>query len=172
MKLDSRMATISRRRFLSLSGRGALMAGGLALSAGAWLPRWALAEPGLAARLLRLGRDIYPHDAIADRYYLEPLTPLLENQRELIAAGLDDLDRRARTTHGRGYADIESGTDREALLREIETSEFFQTVRNTLVVGLYDNEALWEPYFGYEGSSWERGGYLHRGFDDLVIDWL
>lgn len=172
MKLDSRMAAISRRRFLALSGRGALVAGGLALSAGAWLPCWALAEPELASRLLRLGRDIYPHEAIADRYYLEPLTPLLEKQRDLIAGGLDDLDRRARAAHGRDYAAIESGAEREALLREIQDGEFFQTVRNTLVVGLYDNEALWEPYFGYEGSSWEQGGYLNRGYNDLVIDWL
>ena len=38
-----------------------------------------------------------------------------------------------------------------------------------LVTGFYDNKAVW-PLFGYEGSSWEKGGYLNRGFDD--IDWL
>jgi hypothetical protein len=26
------------------------------------------------------------------------------------------------------------------------------------------------PYFGYEGPSNDKGGYAHRGFDD--IDWL
>ena len=35
--------------------------------------------------------------------------------------------------------------------------------------GLYDNKTLF-PLFGYEGSSWEKGGYVNRGFDD--IDWL
>ncbi|QTP59366.1 transcriptional initiation protein Tat [Billgrantia antri] len=162
--------TLTRRRFLTLTG--ALAAGSLAFSASTLWPRWARAEPELAARLLRLGRDIYPHEAIADRYYLAPLTPLLESQRELIAAGLDDLDRRARAAHGRDYAAIESGVERETLLREIQDGEFFQTVRNTLVVGLYDNQEVWQPYFGYEGSSWEKGGYIGRGYNDLVIDWL
>ena len=32
-----------------------------------------------------------------------------------------------------------------------------------------NQKALW-PKFGYEGSSFEHGGYLHRGFNDL--DWL
>ncbi|MFC3282537.1 gluconate 2-dehydrogenase subunit 3 family protein [Litchfieldella rifensis] len=171
MKPDPR-AAISRRRFLTLSGQGALLAGGLALSAGAWLPRWALADPDLASRLLRMGRDIYPHEAIADRYYLEPLQPLLEEQRELIEEGLADLDHRAQAAHGRGYVAIGEESERVALLREIEDGEFFQSVRNPLVEGLYDNPELWEPHFGYQGSSWQKGGYLNRGFNDLVIDWL
>jgi hypothetical protein len=164
-------STLSRRRFLTLSGHSALV-GGMALGAGGLWPRWALAEPDLAAGLLRMGRDIYPHDAIADTYYLTPLEPLLESKRALIADGLADLNRRARETHGKNYSDIAAEADRTALLRQIEDGEFFQTVRGTLVVGLYDNSELWEPYFGYEGSSWEQGGYLYRGFDDLVIDWL
>ncbi|MFG6160209.1 gluconate 2-dehydrogenase subunit 3 family protein [Halomonas sp. 1390] len=162
---------LSRRRFLSLTGQGALVAGA-ALGAGGLWPRWALAEPDLAAGLLRMGRDIYPHDAIPDTYYLTPLEPLLENQRALIADGLAELNRRARDAHGKDYGDIGEEADRAALLREIEDGDFFQTVRGTLVVGLYDNPALWEPHFGYEGSSWQQGGYLHRGFDDLKIDWL
>ncbi len=42
-------------------------------------------------------------------------------------------------------------------------------MKGDLVTGLYDNKAVW-PLFGYEGSSWEKGGYLNRGFND--IDWL
>ena len=38
-----------------------------------------------------------------------------------------------------------------------------------LVVSLYNQTEIW-PKFGYEGSSAEHGGYLHRGFND--IDWL
>ncbi len=162
--------TLSRRRFLSLTG--ALAVGGLALGATGLWPRWAQAEPALARRLLRLGRDIYPHESIEDRYYLAPLTPLLEARRDEIAAGLDDLDRRARAAHGRDYGEIEGAAEREALLREIQSSDFFQAVRGALVVGLYDTPELWEPHFGYQGSSWEQGGYLNRGYNDLVIDWL
>ncbi|MCL7938734.1 gluconate 2-dehydrogenase subunit 3 family protein [Halomonas sp. ATCH28] len=172
MSHSQEASRVSRRRFLTLSGQGALLVGGMALGAGGLWPRWALAEPDLAAGLLRMGRDIYPHDAIADSYYLTPLEPLLESDRAMIADGLADLDRRAHDAHGRRYAEIEQETDRAALLRKIEDGEFFQTVRGTLVVGLYDNPELWEPYFGYEGASWRQGGYLHRGFDDLEIDWL
>ncbi|QFU01980.1 hypothetical protein FIU83_10045 [Halomonas sp. THAF5a] len=171
MTHSSEAQPISRRRFLSLSGQGALLAG-VAIGTGSLWPRWAQAEPDLAAGLLRMGRDIYPHDAIEDTHYLTPLEPLLESRRALIADGLADLDRRAHEAHGRRYADIEQEADRAALLREIEDGDFFQTVRGTLVVGLYDNPALWEPHFGYEGASWQQGGYLHRGFDDLTVDWL
>ena len=38
-----------------------------------------------------------------------------------------------------------------------------------LVVSLYNQPAVWAK-LGYEGSSAEHGGYIHRGFDD--IDWL
>jgi hypothetical protein len=37
------------------------------------------------------------------------------------------------------------------------------------VVGLYSQPDIW-PYFGYEGPSNDKGGYVNRGFDD--IDWL
>ena len=46
---------------------------------------------------------------------------------------------------------------------------FFQTVRATAVVALYDQAEVWE-LLGYEGPSFDQGGYLERGFDDL--DWL
>lgn len=160
--------TLSRRRFLTLTG--ALTAGSLAMSAAGLWPRWALAEPNLAQRLLRVGRDIYPHEAIVDRHYLESLTPLLEKERDEIAAGLDDLDRRARAAHGSDYAGIESGAERETLLRKIQHTPFFAKVKGNLMIGIYNNPALW-PEFGYGGSSWEQGGYLHRGFD-ATPDWL
>jgi hypothetical protein len=37
------------------------------------------------------------------------------------------------------------------------------------VTALYNQQELWTK-LGYEGSSAEKGGYLHRGFNDL--DWL
>jgi hypothetical protein len=36
-------------------------------------------------------------------------------------------------------------------------------------VALYDSAEVWD-LLGYEGPSFDKGGYLHRGFDDL--DWL
>ena len=41
--------------------------------------------------------------------------------------------------------------------------------KGVAVVGIYDDHEVWER-LGYEGASFDQGGYLHRGFDDL--DWL
>ena len=46
---------------------------------------------------------------------------------------------------------------------------FFQALRGKTVTMLYNNERVWQA-FGYEGASFEAGGYLDRGFDDLA--WL
>jgi hypothetical protein len=59
--------------------------------------------------------------------------------------------------------------ERVALLRQIEASPFFQTIRSGLLVSLYNQKEVW-PLFGYEGESASRGGYIRRGFDDL--SWL
>ena len=55
------------------------------------------------------------------------------------------------------------------ILRGMEESAFFQQIRGGLVTGLYNQKAVW-PIFGYEGSSFEFGGYIERGFND--INWL
>jgi hypothetical protein len=65
--------------------------------------------------------------------------------------------------------DVGWESDRVALLLGIEQTAFFKALRSDLVVSLYNQQALW-PKFGYEGSSAEHGGYIHRGFND--IDWL
>jgi hypothetical protein len=42
-------------------------------------------------------------------------------------------------------------------------------MRGSLVTALYNQKELW-PKLGYEGSSFDKGGYIERGFND--IDWL
>ena len=51
------------------------------------------------------------------------------------------------------------------VLRKIESGPFFQGVKGHTIVSLYNNKLLW-PQFGYQGSSFEHGGYLMRGFQD------
>ena len=55
------------------------------------------------------------------------------------------------------------------VLQGMAADPFFGAVRGHTVVALYNNQNLW-PQFGYPGSSYQDGGYIHRGFDD--IDWL
>ncbi len=166
-----RTGSLSRRRFLNLSGQSALLIGATAVG-GQLIPVTAIADdllPQLPAGLLRMGRDIYPHDRLGDAPYAKALLELLDKQPQLVRDGLQALQTSARSRHARPFEEIASEDDRVALLREIETTPFFRETRSALMFGLYDNKTLF-PLFGYEGSSVEKGGYLARGFNDL--DWL
>ncbi|CAJ0698862.1 hypothetical protein LMG19089_02196 [Ralstonia edaphis] len=125
--------------------------------------------------LMRMARDIYPHDKLADKFYVEAVAPYDpaagkdSTVKTLLINGVHDLDQRARQRYGVPYIQVKTENERVALLKDIESTPFFKKVQGDLVTGLYNNKKLW-PLFGYEGSSWQKGGYLHRGFDD--IDWL
>lgn len=69
---------------------------------------------------------------------------------------------------GRPFVEL-SADEQLAALKEIEGSEFFDLVRSTAVVEVYSDRRTWE-LVGYEGPSFEKGGYIDRGFNDL--DWL
>ncbi|UVJ46376.1 gluconate 2-dehydrogenase subunit 3 family protein [Pseudomonas sp. LS1212] len=160
----------SRRRFMSLSGQSLLALGATAVVA-QLIPVKLLADetaPELPAGLLRMGRDVYPHDRITDEYYIRPLATLIKEQPTLIDQGLGDLQKRSMKTYDMSFDRLEEA-QRVALLEAIEETPFFSAVRTALMFGLYDNKTLF-PLFGYEGSSWEKGGYLNRGYND--IDWL
>ena len=157
---------LNRRRFLTLSSQSLL-----ALSLSQLIPIRLLADeklPELPAGLLRMGRDVFPHEFIDDGHYVRPLASLLDEQPALVARGLDELQQRARQTAGTPFESLDED-ERVALLTDIDSTPFFKAVRSSLMFGLYDNKALF-PLFGYEGSSWEYGGYVKRGFDD--ISWL
>lgn len=181
MRIVDKRITLSRRGFLKGGGMAALGVG--TLSAGTLMTpaREALAQEfkvlGAATgkTLLVLARDIFPHDRISDRYYLQALEPLEaqaaadDKLKALLSEGVAALDRLAKLRFRKAYAALDKESERVSLLYVIEHGAFFQKVKGHLVTGFYDNKAVW-PLFGYEGSSWEKGGYLNRGFDD--IDWL
>jgi len=59
--------------------------------------------------------------------------------------------------------------ERVGIIKTLEATPFFGYLHwNTSEIVMRD-PALWQT-LGYQGSSIEHGGYLHRGFDD--IDWL
>ncbi|QHJ11945.1 hypothetical protein FX988_02181 [Paraglaciecola mesophila] len=164
--------SISRRDFLKNSIKTAAAGGGIAAVPGLIFSD-ALAAGSQASlfdqTLLRIARDIYPHDMLEDKYYTQPLVPLKETHLELLQQGVNALDRLAMSKKGAPFLAITEESEREALLRTIEETAFFSKMKFTLMLGIYNNPEVW-PMFGYEGSSWEKGGYLHRGFNDLK--WL
>jgi hypothetical protein len=169
---------MDRRRFLESSGRA--VAGVMVMaSSGATLMIAADGAWGMALKVLDghqgqvlLGavRTMYPHAALSDRYYAQVVEALDQDAgadaatAELLKAGVVDLDQATPVP----WLDLSEG-HREQALRSIEATPFFQALRGKTVTTLYNNERVWQA-FGYEGPSFDDGGYLDRGFDDLA--WL
>jgi hypothetical protein len=111
---------------------------------------------------LRVARVMFPHDRLPDIAYAK-VVKALEPEAETIEQGVAALDE---PTPFLELADEDAQLER---LRSHEGTDYFELVRSTAVVELYDNPLVWQA-FGYEGPSAHLGGYLQRGFDDL--DWL
>ncbi|AHY45996.1 Gluconate 2-dehydrogenase subunit 3 [Rubrobacter radiotolerans] len=130
-------------------------------------------ERETAEVLVSVTRAMYPHDRIPDKHYARVVASLDEKAsadertRELLEAGVASL----ATLTGRWPREFGSldESDQVQALRRIEDGPFFKTVASEVVNGLYSQHDVW-PYFGYEGPSNDKGGYINRGFND--IDWL
>jgi hypothetical protein len=150
-------------------------AGFVAHSTDAWAIEVKALKPETMATMILLARDIYPHDRLADKYYAAAVKSHDDKAAEdaahkaLIEDGVTTLDTLAQGEGAASYLSMGWEIDRVALLRQIEGSAFFQTVRGGLVVSLYNQKEIW-PVFGYEGESFSKGGYIDRGFDDIA--WL
>lgn len=164
---------MTRRRLLQSM---MLVTAALALPA---LPPGAAAAPlsvDQRTTLFRVARDIYPHEGFLDDAPYQAVVDaiLVEAESspsvaELLSKGLADLEQRAQHIYKVNYTAIPKPEEREGVLRSIELTDFFQKIKGGLLMGLYNNKALW-PKFGYDGSSWETGGFIDKGFDK--IDWF
>jgi len=126
--------------------------------------------PGIAAKLTRAVRAVFPHDGLGDGPYERSVSVILENvagsmrQTGVVVEGVRSLEALAGAPLEELDVDELGG-----ILRHITQTEFFQILLTSTVVTLYSDPETWE-YLGYEGFSSDKGGYLNRGFDDL--DWL
>ena len=171
-KLDLPLA---RREFLK--GSGVLMgtlAAGTVLASLAPSPVWALELKTLSKAegetLMAMGRVLYPHKKLPDAVYA-----LLAKDLDAKAAG----DATAATQIRDGVKSLDQaagGSFAKAaaprklqIVKAMEGQPFFNTVRGQCVTSLYDNDMAFAA-LGYPGSSWEKGGYITRGFQDLK--WL
>jgi len=181
MRTIDKRAKVTRRNFLK---SGAVAAGVTAVAGGATVTidpngAWAMTtqhlKPETMVTLVKMARDLYPHDRLGDAYYAKAVEAYDGKAgadatlKQLLEQGVADLNTASQAKHAMPYAAVNEEGDRVAVLRTMETTPFFQKVRGDMVVALYNQPAVWAK-FGYEGSSAEHGGYLHRGFDD--IDWL
>ena len=167
---------MNRRQFLHSSGLAA--AGAAAVASGAVLMApdgaWALQLGTLGEHegqtLLAVTRRLYPHKTLSDMYYAGVVGALDAEAKgngetaELLKTGVAALDQ----ARGIAWLELSEGNQLETL-KERQDTAFFQKVRGTTVVALYNNPLVWR-HFGYEGASYDFGGYIDRGFDDL--NWL
>lgn len=120
--------------------------------------------------LLRMLRVMFPHESFPDGPYERTAKAVIEAAAESprtlaqLLQGLRDLDR----LRGQPFVELDAGVSL-TVLRGIQDAPFFTSVLGTASVKLYDDHEVWE-LLGYEGSSFDKGGYIDRGFDDL--DWL
>lgn len=125
MRVLPKVVTVTRRGFL----RGGAMAIGAAAAGPAALAasndkHLAQDFPTLGAAtaqtLLRMARDVFPHDKLADRYYVEAIQPFERaaardpKQAALFRDGVRDLDKAAMKRFGKPYAAVK----REPATRE------------------------------------------------------
>lgn len=120
--------------------------------------------------LVRVLRVMFPHDSFPDGPYertADAVVAAAEADPRMLAQlvqGLHDLD----VLRGTPFVEL---SDDVALtvLRGVQDATAFASVRGVAVARLYDDHEVWD-LLGYEGPSFEYGGYLNRGFNDL--DWL
>jgi len=119
---------------------------------------------------MAMGRTLYPHKKLPDAVYA-----LLAKDLDGKAAG--DAGAAKMLQDGIAWLNKSAGGDfakasekqREEIVRGMEGTAFFGTVRGQCITSLYDNDMAY-AVFGYPGSAWEKGGYITRGFQDLK--WL
>jgi hypothetical protein len=166
---------LTRRDMLKGSGvlMGTLAAGSM-LAALAPSRVWAVELKTLSQAegeaLMKMGRTLYPHKKLPDAVYA-----LLAKDLDAAASADPKVAQQLRE----GIAGLNQSTGgsfakandakRLAAVKAIEGSPFFATVRGKCITSLYDNDMAFKV-FGYPGSSWEKGGYITRGFQDLK--WL
>jgi len=166
---------LTRRTFIKAAGATGVTVYVL-WSSPAWLgPRIALAanlsalNGTQAKEMLAMTRQLFPHDKLGDEYYwvvVESIDKEMAGSSELatrIRDGLAQLNKAA----GGDFTAVDAGQQVEAMTK-LEGTPFFSDMLNKTQFYFYNNKAVWSK-FGYEGSSWEKGGYINRGFND--VEW-
>src|SRR5262249_29222134 len=113
---------------------------------------------------------LYPHDAIPDAVYAEVLDKAVAAVATgpAFAAALRATER-ALNAQASGDWMALSEERQIAAMKTIEQTEAFVAIQMAVQTGFYNHPAVW-AHLGYEGPSFEKGGYIGRGAG--VIDWL
>jgi hypothetical protein len=117
--------------------------------------------------LMKMVRTLYPHDRFPEGPYVRTTEDVIikgnssPEKTIMLQKGIDQL-RNAKF----GKLNFQKSTK---YLSNMGRTDFFEHVRGTSTVTLYNDKEVWS-LLGYEGYSSDQGGYINRGFNDL--DWL
>jgi hypothetical protein len=131
-------------------------------------PATAIPSSQAMVAITAAARIMYPHDALPDDVYARVSEKLAEAARADSATARMVQDGVAALNGSQPFAGL-SADEQLKVLKGMEGSDFFELVRSTAVVEVYSDQRTWE-LVGYEGPSFDKGGYINRGFNDL--DWL
>jgi hypothetical protein len=163
------LVTLNRRELLKTTTgllTGCVVAGSpLALIAPgrAWAVDLEILTSSEGATLMSMARTIAPHDKLDDAAYALVIKAVDGDAAK--DANILKMIKEGVATLGAGFA-AASESERVEVLKKIESSAFFQTIRLKTLQVLYSSSISY-AYFGYEGEAFSKGGYLSRGFNDL-----
>jgi hypothetical protein len=133
--------------------------------------RWTMSETERdtlrRAALLRMVHLLVPQPGVDETAFqrtadhLEVAAVKRPDDGDLLNRHLDDLVLQ-------GFVGL-SVADAVAILSNLERTPFFRMARADAVAFFYSEMDVYDV-LGYEGPSFDKGGYANRGFNDL--DWL
>ena len=166
---------LTRREFLQGSGvlTGTLAAGSVLVTLApsrSWAVELKTLSSAEGETLMKMGRALYPHPKLPDAVYallakdLDADAGKSAETLKLLRDGVAALDKAA----GGSFATASEAKQLE-IVTAMQGQPFFNAVRGKCITALYDNDIAFVT-FGYPGASWDQGGYITRGFQDLK--WL
>ena len=117
--------------------------------------------------LMKMVRTLYPHDRFPEGPYVRTTEDVIKKGNSspensvMLQEGIDKLK-------SDNFANLDFAKSTK-YLENMGRTAFFEHVRGTSTVTLYNDKEVWK-LLGYEGYSFDQGGYINRGFNDL--DWL
>ncbi len=170
-----RELALNRRRFLvaaiALSGFASGILGPSVLRfSRAWAQSDTPLEEDISHALVQMARRLYPYDAIPDEVYAQVLNDALASTVDdgSFAETLRSAEQALNSQQSADFIDLDADAQIEAM-RSVEQMSFFAAIQWAVKIRVYNHPAIWE-LLGYEGPSFEQGGYLNRGAGE--IDWL
>ena len=168
--MKNQTTQINRRTFLQ--GSGQVMVG---FSAGSLLSQlaWAKEMDSQTEELKTLAYlifEMFPHPQVPMKYYQATAQSLFDQSKndaelqKMLHQGIKDAD----SFYGKPFTTLTT-RKKELVMDRLRPTAFYSQVRGHTVGYFYNIKEIW-AYFGYEGSSFEKGGYIGRGLDDIF--WL